>query len=266
MSLSQKDLSSIQKAGLAAHIASEAISQTMQSQAQNMVSNLTSQPFSTELSQVIERFKSLSALSQGLVAVEAQLQKLYALAGELANPIADVIALPAVANRRSLTNAAAVDVVAKPARSAKKVKVRGRKVAAPGALTANDAKLLAFLQGALQVDTQTNLTGSAMATGSGLPLGSVGVSLKKLLAVGTVKLMGRGSYQLAANSAKETVSSDIAKNDGTAAPKRMKTPKAKIAAPNKLPKAGKKVKAVSSRKKTDDAPIDASPAADVAPL
>jgi hypothetical protein len=37
-----------------------------------------------------------------------------------------------------------------------------------------------------------------VAQGSGLPLGSVGISLKKVVAFGAIKKRGRGSYQIAA--------------------------------------------------------------------
>jgi hypothetical protein len=39
-----------------------------------------------------------------------------------------------------------------------------------------------------------------MSTGSGLPLGSVGISLKKVVAAGAVKQLSRGTYQLVATS------------------------------------------------------------------
>lgn len=193
MSLSPKNLSFIQKAGQAVHGASEAIAATVRAQAEDMVANLASQPFSVEADQGIARFKTLSRLSQGLSTVEAQMQELYALAAELASPAADVIVLPTVSRRKSVTNAAAVDVVAKPAKAGKKPKKSARKAAT---LTANDNKLLQFLQTALRADAVTSLTGNAMAAGSGLPLGSVGLSLKKIIAAGAVKLMGRGTYLL----------------------------------------------------------------------
>ena len=42
----------------------------------------------------------------------------------------------------------------------------------------------------------TPLTGNAIAQGAGLPLGSVGISLKKVVAYGAVKKRGRGDYQI----------------------------------------------------------------------
>lgn len=193
MSLSPKSLSSIQKAGQAVHDASEVIAATVRTQAESMVASMASTPFSAESEQAISRFKTLSKLSQGLAAVESQLQALYATAADLANPASDVIVLKSVGSRKSIANAAAEDVLAKPAKAARKAKKVGRKAAA---LTANDSKLLQFLQGVLKANDDTVMTGQAMSDGSGMPLGSVGLSLKKVLAAGAVKLVGRGTYRL----------------------------------------------------------------------
>ena len=130
MSLSQKNLSSIQKAGQAAHDATEAIAATVRIQAESMVASMASQPFSVESEQAIARFKTLSRLNQGLVEIEAQLQELYAVASDLANPASDVIVVKAVKQRKN-SNALAVDVEAKPVKAIKapKAKKAGRKAA-----------------------------------------------------------------------------------------------------------------------------------------
>jgi hypothetical protein len=252
MSLSQRNLSSIQKAGQAVHGASEAIAATVMEQAQSMVARVASQPFDSESEQAIARFKQLSGLSQGLIAVEAKLQELYALAGDLANPASDVILLPTAPKRKSAASAAAVDVEAKPAKASKKVKRSGR---APAALTANDAKLLAFLQKKLNADTAIALTGSQISAGAKLPLGSVGVSLKKIVASGAVKSPARGTYQLATvapvSPAPESKPAAAKKSKATA----KKVKPAEVAAPvanpvkvTKVEKAAKKAKSAPTKK------------------
>ena len=206
MSLSPKNLSSIQKAGQAARDSSVAIAAAVRAQAESMVASLASTPFGVESEQLVSRFKTLSKLSQGLGAVESQLQDLYALAADLANPASDVILLPSITKRKAATNAAAVYVVSKPAKTAKmskKAKKGGLKAVA---FTANDSKLLAFLQVALKSGDAKAITGGALADGSGLPLGSVGVSLKKIIATGALNQVGRGTYQLGATAASVTTS------------------------------------------------------------
>ena len=92
------------------------------------------------------------------------------------------------------------DAVVKPASAATKAKrnTKGAQKRKAATLTANDSKLLQYLQKALNTTGWTPLTGSDMAKGSGLPLGSVGISLKKVMSTGAVKKGGRGSYKLAA--------------------------------------------------------------------
>lgn len=231
MSLSQKNLSSVQKAGQAVHDAAVAIAHVVRNQAQSMVSSLSSEPFGAQSEQIIARFKNLSSLSQGLAAIEIQLQKLYANASELASPVADVIVLPSLGKSKALTNAAAVDVVAKTvkapkAKKVKRTKTGARKSAATGGLTANDRKLLSFLQSALKTNGSTVITGAAMAAGSGLPLGSVGVSLKKVISTGAVKSVGRGTYQLGASATEVVVVPTPAKKSKVSATVRAKAVKA----------------------------------------
>jgi hypothetical protein len=177
------------------------IAAVVRTQAESMVASMSTAPFSVESEQLISRFKTLSKLSQGLGAVESQLQELYSIAAELANPASDVILLPSITKRKAATNAAAVDVISKPSKPIKPAKVP--KNAKKGGLkavglTANDNKLLAYLQGALKSGDAKAITGSALAAGSDLPLGSVGVSLKKIIASGAVNQVGRGTYQIGA--------------------------------------------------------------------
>jgi hypothetical protein len=92
-------------------------------------------------------------------------------------------------------------VISKPAKTAKVPKKAKKGSPIAVALTANDSKLLSYLQGTLKGGDATTITGSALAAGSGLPLGSVGVSLKKIIATGAVNQVGRGTYQIGASAA-----------------------------------------------------------------
>lgn len=259
MSLSQKNLSSVQKAGQAIHDASEAIAATMRAQAESMVASVASQPFGVESEQSIARFKVLARLSQGLATVEAQLQELYSMATDLANPASDVIALPSITKRKT-ANAAAVDVVAKPAKAPKAAKAKkgGTKASA---LTANDSTLLQYLQGVLKVGEWTSHTGAVMAAGSGLPLGSVGVSLKKILASGAVKAGERGMYQLGTPAAVSEVKSAPVRKVKAVAAKKAKAVKSEApATPEVKVKPAKKTKTVPAKKANAAASKKAKPA------
>jgi 3-methyladenine DNA glycosylase/8-oxoguanine DNA glycosylase len=219
MSLSKTTLSAIQQAGQALHKATVVVAGAVREQAEHMVATVASQPFQAEGEQAFANFKMLARLSQDLQSLEEQLRNLYATASELASPVMDVVAaLPHSAARSrpvpAPTQEVAEDAIVKPAsvRRAKGAAKRGTATAVKAtakspkpvktveaakavALTANDSKLLAFLQSVLSTKQSTALTGVQLAKGSGLPLGSVGVSLKKVIASGAVKKIGRSSYQ-----------------------------------------------------------------------
>jgi hypothetical protein len=220
MSLSKTTLSSIQQAGQALHKATVVVAGAVRQQAEHMVATVASQPFQAEGEQAFANFKMLARLSQDLLSLEEQLKTLYATASELASPVMDVVAaLPhsAASSRAALPAGkdVAEDVVAKPvsvrrakpsARKAAKAllvakpakAVKTDKTAKPPTLTANDTKVLHYMQSVLKPGQAAVLTGAAVAKGSGLPLGSVGISMKKVIASGAVKKSGRGTYLLSA--------------------------------------------------------------------
>jgi hypothetical protein len=221
MSLSKTTLSAIQQAGQGLHKATLVVAAAVREQAEHMVATVADQPYQAEGEQAFANFKMLARLSQDLLSLEEQLRALYATASELASPEMDVVvALPrgsartrAVAGgqkdqaedaivkpastRRAKPKTAAGDL-AKPKAGAKSKKVtKPAKPVKPVTLTSNDNKILDYLKTVLKTDSWTKLTGAAVATGAGMPLGSVGISLKKVVLAGAVKKTGKGSYQLA---------------------------------------------------------------------
>jgi hypothetical protein len=223
MSLSKTTLSAIQQAGQALHKATVVVASAVREQAEHMVTTVASQPFQAEGEQAFANFKMLAHLSQELLALEEQLKNLYATASDLASPVMDVVAaLPRPSARARAAaqaeNDVAEDAVVKPAsvRSAKRMakpaavktsakkaakattKTTGKKSSVAMALTANDSKVLDYLKTVLKAGEWVELTGAAVSKGAGMPLGSVGISMKKVVAFGAVNKSGRGSYQLAA--------------------------------------------------------------------
>jgi len=211
MSLSKSTLSAIQIAGQGLHQATVVVSAAVREQAEHMVATVASQPFQAEGEQAFANFRLLARLSQDLLGLEQQLRQLYATAAELASPEMDVVAsLPHTSGRARASDAndTAEDAVVKPAtqrraapgarktHSAKSTAKATTKASAV-TLTANDKKVLDHLKKVLKAGAWTDLTGAAVAQGAGMPLGSVGVSLKKVIASGAIKKKGRSSYQLA---------------------------------------------------------------------
>ena len=203
MSLSKTTLSAIQPAGQGLHQATVVVAAAVREQAEHMVSTVASQPFQAEGEQAFANFRQLARLSHDLQVLEEQLRGLYATASELASPEMDVVAVPRLPRNRPAAaahNDTAEDAVVKPAtvRRAKPVGRPAKKAGKAVSLTANDNKLLQFLKTALKVGQWTDLTGAAIAKGAAMPLGSVGISLKKVITSGQVKKHGKGSYQLSA--------------------------------------------------------------------
>lgn len=202
MSLSKSTLSAIQNAGLGLHKATVVVSAAVREQAEHMVATVASQPFQAEGEQAFANFKMLARLSQDLLGIEEQLRQLYNTAAELASPEMDVVATLPRPSAGALGNSKAEDAVIKPA-AARRSKPSPKK-AAPSSkaaksvtLTANDVKVLDFMKTVIKVGDWTTLTGAAVSKGADMPLGSVGISMKKVVASGAVKKKGRGSYQLA---------------------------------------------------------------------
>ena len=185
------------------------VSAAVRDQAEHMVDTIATLPFETHAEQAFAHFRGLARLSQDLLTLEEQMRGLFSSASELANPAMDVVAALPHINSKPHTEgkATAEDAVVKPAnvrRTGKPPKKAKSQAAppAPGAapthLTPNDTQLLEYLKTALNTTDLTGLTGTAMATGSGLPLGSIGISIKKLMETGAVIRGGRGTYKLPA--------------------------------------------------------------------
>ncbi len=198
MSLSKATLSAIQQAGTGLHRATEVVSAAVRDQAEHMVATVARQPFQAEGEQAFANFKTLARLAQELQAMEDQLRDLHAAATELSRTDLHVlVALPRPRGGAASANEAAEDVLVKPA-AGRRSPAKAKKPAKPVTLTANDSKVLDYLKTVLKVGEWSLLTGATVSAGAAMPLGSVGVSLKKVVDSGAVHKKGRGSYQLAA--------------------------------------------------------------------
>lgn len=218
MSLSKTTLSAIQQAGQALHKATVVVADAVRSQAEHMVATVASQPFQAEGEQAFTNFKMLARLSQDLLSLEEQLKSLYATASDLASPEMDVVAALPHGSTRVRTGVSAADDVAEDvvvkaaptrrtrvaSKGASKTatkpvtKAASKKVAKTITLTVNDNKVLQYMKSVLKPGQASALTGVTISKGAGLPLGSVGISVKKVLASGAVKKSGRGTYLIVA--------------------------------------------------------------------
>ena len=181
MSLSPAELTTIQHAGVALHRASQALSDALRARAQSMVARVASHPLHADSEAAFTQFRQLAGLSEELSTLEERLKSAYAAAAEMRRVDKVLTAPPQQGKKREH-------------KKVSKKKPLKLTHTPPRPLSPNDLKVLAYLKGILKPDQWTPLTGSVVSAGSGLPKGSVGVSLMRLVASGSVKREG-GAYQ-----------------------------------------------------------------------
>ena len=191
MLITKRTVAYIQSAGQAIDSAAAALSENVRAAAEDMLSQVTLSPFDSASTQALEAFRQVARLGQDLIAMEQELRRIYTAAAALA---AAPDALPAPAEPAPLPSG--------PSSSESQPRRRQAKIAlsATGtvsALSDNDQRLMHYLQAALPKDQWTRLSGRAASEGSGLPTGSLGVSMRRLLAAGKVQKGQRGMYRLA---------------------------------------------------------------------
>ncbi len=198
MTLSPKMLSIIQKAGTAVFAADAALKDAVTECAKKVRDAMTDNPFDAGVSDLYEDWKAVARVSQAMTAIEAELQKVHALA--MSRP-----ALAVNAPLQLLTSVDVTDAVVKrgprKSKAAKKVgaKVnkRGIRRTKPSDGPDNTARVLSHLQTVLNADSFVKLNQSAVAIGVGVPKGSIGASIRKLLKAGTLIQGERGQFKLA---------------------------------------------------------------------
>ncbi|MEO7160746.1 MAG: hypothetical protein ABJA84_09620 [Polaromonas sp.] len=200
MSLSPSTLSVIQQAGQALYTARQAVSRAVQENAQQMVAMVASQPFSPESDRAYAQLRAVARMAQELKAMEEQLEVLYIAAAEMVQPETPVLAALPGHERRSRSRSEdagedAEEVVVKTAPSGKP-KTHEGKSPKPARQSANDEKVLGYLKTVLDRRSWKTLTQAGIASGAGIPLGSVGLALRKLLAAGSLREGSKGAYRL----------------------------------------------------------------------
>lgn len=218
MSVSTSTLSAIQKVGAAAFTADEKLKAAVKKYAERVNDAMVANPYGLGNNTLFETWKVLARLSQTMAGIEQELKKVYLVASELAaddHPDGvQVLSLaapaPSVAAKSSKRDAAPTDVRIKsrktpmPATTVKaKVKTiavkRDVNSATASVPTGNALKLMQHLQGVLNANAFTALNQTAVASATGIPMGSMTAALKKLMAGGHLIAGPSGSFQLVAS-------------------------------------------------------------------
>lgn len=208
MSIAPTTLLSLQQAGESLYAARQAFAQEVQHNASRVVGIVASEPFSNDADRAYGQLRIFARMAHELQAMEEQLKTLYGSAMELVAPETPV--LVALSDRHTSTRAHpnvtgtdnAQDVVVKPAvqkqppKKSAAAKVGGESASQPPRLSANDEKVLAYLQQVLDRRSWKAFTQTAIAQGAGIPLGSVGLAIRRVIAAGAVREGQKGRYRL----------------------------------------------------------------------
>ncbi|MEO5658752.1 MAG: hypothetical protein ABIQ90_02995 [Polaromonas sp.] len=209
MSLSPPTLSAIQQAGQTLHAARQAVFGEIQENAQQMVATVANHPFSPESDKAYAQLRTVARLAHELKAMEEQLEVLYTSASEMMAPATPVLtALPGHVRRsRSLSadahqntenaeDAEYTDATTSKTAPSSKLKIRKATSKKPVHTGSNDEKVLSYLKTVLDRRSWKSLTQLTIAGGSGIPLGSVGLALRRLAAAGLLREGSKGAYRL----------------------------------------------------------------------
>ena len=218
MSLSTSTLSAIQKVGAAAFTADEKLKAAVKKYAERVNDAMITNPYGLGNNTLFETWKVLARLSQTMAGIEEELKKVYLVASDLAAddhpdgvqvlalaaPAASVVAKAGkrdgaptdvrVKSKKKPSPVKAVKAKVKP--TAAKREVNASTSAVP---TGNALKLMHHLQGVLNANEFTALNQTAVASATGIPMGSMTAALKKLLGGGHLIAGPSGSFQLVAS-------------------------------------------------------------------
>lgn len=221
MSLTQSTLAAIQKAGSAAFVADTKLKHAVKEYAGRVNKSMLENPFHLGNDTLFQNWKIVARLSQTLSLIEEELRKAYQSAsGLIDDDQSNLMQVPALAaptlaaGGRAIAQAdmAPTDVVAKPKRNIRSRRTSARKAGqsktrvagVPGerlGLKGNPAKLMEYLERELSVSEFTSIHQTSVANKIGIPIGSIGAALKKLVELGRVVADQEGKVKLAISPA-----------------------------------------------------------------
>lgn len=211
MPLNPNVLSLLQTAGQSLYDADRALQATTSEYADNIRLAMSSNPFDMGNDARFEEWKTIARLSKAVAQIEDELKKVYGAANALTSQVSlpratpAALALPAFdvpAQHQVLKPIEATDVVDKrqrrqPAMKEKTTsKTRKKSKAATRPLRGNTLKLLEALHTRLSDAEHSKINRSSLAVEIGLPKGSIGASIIKLLEMGHIVEDEQGALRL----------------------------------------------------------------------
>ena len=202
MALPNAALRALQQAGQGVHAASAALAEAVKTNGLKVVSSIASDPFSPEGEAAFTRLRSMARLSHELKVIEEKLREIFITAEKLASGEAVIVMSIGDAGTsqsplgQDVGEIAAEDVIDKRANKAAPA-AKTTKLPKALSMSPNDIKVLGGLKKSLSRKGWKAITHSSIAQASGIPAGSVGLSLKRLLQMGKLAFNASGAYKLA---------------------------------------------------------------------
>jgi len=207
VTISPETLSALQSAGAAAFAAQTELQKSVDEYSEQVKGAVTTNAFDVGNDALFEDWKTLARLAQAVGHIEAELRKVYSIAASMkgvrktrsllsaGSVIPQIPALPL----EMVTSIDATDARIKKTRTKVKrkyTKAATRKTRKVRPLVGNTAKLLAHLLKTLSAQEFTKVNRSLLATEVGLPKGSIGASVSKLLQTGHIVQDGDGRLKM----------------------------------------------------------------------
>lgn len=199
MSISNKTLASVQRAGQSVNLAVTALEEAARTANRELVSAMASQPYSPQTDRIFADWKTVARISKDVEAMEQSLRDIYAQISNMVRVEPEVLqALPSYPHAAPGANVSSdiQDAVVKPAgRGTKPGKAKAvRRPRTPG--STNEDKLIAYLTKALSRRKGREVTQSQMSEATGIPPGSMTATLKKIVEKKIVTEDPRGVFRL----------------------------------------------------------------------
>lgn len=199
MSISNKTLASVQRAGQSVNLAVTALEEAARTANRELVSAMASQPYSPQTDRIFADWKTVARISKDVEAMEQSLRDIYAQISNMVRVEPEVLqALPSYPHTAPGANVSPdiQDAVVKPAgRGTKLGKAKAvRRPRTPG--STNEDKLIAYLTKALSRRKGREVTQSQMSEATGIPPGSMTATLKKIVEKRIITEDPRGVFRL----------------------------------------------------------------------
>jgi len=206
MPLPTQTLSAIQSAGAAIYAADAELKKSVQDYADQVKLAMLENPFNMGNDSLFEDWKTVARLSSAITQVEAEFKKIYSAASDLsAGSRSAVLTMPTLSAPQASGNSQLEMVKEIDATDAviKKLPKRIKKAAVPKSvvqqpLRGNTVKVLARMLEILNPKDFVKINRSAVALVMGIPKGSIGAALSKLVQTGHLVEGPSGTLKLSA--------------------------------------------------------------------